>query len=77
MSVVSVVTFSEHACVVQYFTAANDSLRIDGLAALLLGSGAPIATTLLHELNRGGGRYGLATMCIGMGQGIATIFERV
>jgi 3-oxoadipyl-CoA thiolase len=39
-------------------------------------SGARITTTLLHELKRRGGRYGLATMCIGMGQGIATIFER-
>ena len=39
-------------------------------------SGARIATTLLHELKRRGGRYGLATMCIGMGQGIATIVER-
>jgi acetyl-CoA acetyltransferase family protein len=39
-------------------------------------SGARIATTLLHELRRSGGRYGLATMCIGVGQGIATIFER-
>lgn len=40
-------------------------------------SGARIATTLLHELRRSGGRYGLATMCIGVGQGIATIFERM
>lgn len=40
-------------------------------------SGARISTTLLHELKRRGGRYGLATMCIGMGQGIATIFERI
>jgi 3-oxoadipyl-CoA thiolase len=40
-------------------------------------SGARIATTLLHELRRRDGRYGLATMCIGVGQGIATIFERV
>ncbi len=39
-------------------------------------SGARIATTLVHELRRTGGRYGLATMCIGVGQGIATIFER-
>jgi 3-oxoadipyl-CoA thiolase len=39
-------------------------------------SGARIATTLLHELGRRGGRYGMATMCIGVGQGIATIFER-
>ena len=40
-------------------------------------SGARLATTLIHELRRRGGRYGLASMCIGMGQGIATIFERV
>jgi 3-oxoadipyl-CoA thiolase len=40
-------------------------------------SGARLATTLLHELRRRGGRYGLATMCIGVGQGIATIFERM
>jgi len=40
-------------------------------------SGARIATTLLHELRRRGGRYGLATMCIGVGQGIATLFESV
>jgi 3-oxoadipyl-CoA thiolase len=40
-------------------------------------SGARIATTLLHELRRRGGRYGLATMCIGVGQGISTIFERL
>jgi 3-oxoadipyl-CoA thiolase len=40
-------------------------------------SGARIATTLLHELRRRAGRYGLATMCIGVGQGIATVFERV
>jgi 3-oxoadipyl-CoA thiolase len=40
-------------------------------------SGARIATTLLHELRRRGGRFGLATMCIGAGQGIATVFERV
>lgn len=40
-------------------------------------SGARIATTLLHEMRRRGGRYGLATMCIGVGQGISTIFERI
>ncbi len=40
-------------------------------------SGARIATTLLHELRRRGARYGMATMCIGVGQGIATIFERI
>jgi acetyl-CoA C-acetyltransferase len=40
-------------------------------------SGAFIATKLIYELHRTGGRYGLATMCIGGGQGIAVIFERL
>ena len=40
-------------------------------------SGARILTTLVHELVRREGRYGLATMCIGVGQGIATVIERV
>lgn len=40
-------------------------------------SGARIMTTLLHEMKKRGSRYGLATMCIGVGQGIATIVERV
>jgi len=40
-------------------------------------TGAIITVKLVHELHRTGGRYGLATMCIGGGQGIAAIFERV
>lgn len=40
-------------------------------------SGARILTTLVHELRRRGGGYGLATMCIGVGQGIATIVEGI
>jgi 3-oxoadipyl-CoA thiolase len=40
-------------------------------------SGARLMTMLVHELGRRGGRYGLATMCIGVGQGIATVVERV
>jgi len=40
-------------------------------------SGARLITMLSHELRRTGGRYGLATMCIGVGQGIATIVERI
>ena len=40
-------------------------------------SGARLAGTVLHELRRRQGRYALATMCVGVGQGIATIFERV
>jgi acetyl-CoA C-acetyltransferase len=40
-------------------------------------TGAILVTKLVHELHRSGGRYGLATMCIGGGQGIATIWERI
>jgi 3-oxoadipyl-CoA thiolase len=40
-------------------------------------SGARLATTLLHEMRRRGVRYGLATMCIGVGQGIAAVFEAI
>lgn len=39
-------------------------------------SGARIVATLLHEMELRQARYGLATMCIGVGQGIATVFER-
>jgi acetyl-CoA acetyltransferase family protein len=38
-------------------------------------SGARLAVTLLHELRRRGGRYGIATMCVGVGQGQAALFE--
>ena len=40
-------------------------------------TGARLLTSLLHELERTGGRFGLQTMCIGFGQGIATIIERI
>ncbi|WP_339146326.1 MULTISPECIES: 3-oxoadipyl-CoA thiolase [unclassified Sutcliffiella] len=40
-------------------------------------SGARILTTLVHEMNKRDARYGLATMCVGVGQGIATIVERL
>jgi acetyl-CoA C-acetyltransferase len=40
-------------------------------------TGAIIATKAIHELHRTGGRYALTTMCIGGGQGIAAIFERI
>ena len=40
-------------------------------------SGARLTATLLHEMRRRGARYGLATMCIGVGQGIAAVFESV
>jgi 3-oxoadipyl-CoA thiolase len=60
-----------------------DPLRVNvNGGAIALGhplgcSGARLMTTLLYELERRGGRYGLATMCIGVGQGIATIVERL
>jgi 3-oxoadipyl-CoA thiolase len=56
-------------------------VNIDG-GAIALGhplgmSGARLMTSLVHGLRRTGGRYGLATMCIGVGQGIATVVERL
>ncbi|MGN6720346.1 MAG: thiolase family protein [Candidatus Binatia bacterium] len=58
-----------------------DKLNVNG-GAIALGhplgcSGARLVTTLLHEMRKRGSRYGLATMCIGVGQGIATVFERM
>jgi acetyl-CoA C-acetyltransferase len=38
-------------------------------------SGARLTVTLLHELRRRAGRYGIATMCVGVGQGQAALFE--
>ncbi len=40
-------------------------------------SGARLVVSLVHELRRRGGRYGLATLCVGVGQGQAALFERV
>ena len=58
-----------------------DKVNLNG-GAIALGhplgmSGGRLITMLAHELRRTGGRYGLATMCIGVGQGIATVIERV
>jgi 3-oxoadipyl-CoA thiolase len=58
-----------------------NKLNVNG-GAIALGhplgcSGARMMTTLVHEMQKRGSRYGLATMCIGVGQGIATIVERV
>jgi 3-oxoadipyl-CoA thiolase len=39
-------------------------------------SGARLVVSLLHELGRRNGRYGLATLCVGVGQGVAALFER-
>jgi acetyl-CoA C-acetyltransferase len=59
----------------------EDRLNVNG-GAIALGhplgcSGARLAGTLVRELRRRKGRYGIATMCVGVGQGLATVFERV
>ncbi|MBS0314535.1 MAG: 3-oxoadipyl-CoA thiolase [Proteobacteria bacterium] len=62
---------------------ADDDERVNpngGAIALghpLGASGARLATTAVNELHRRGGRYALCTMCIGVGQGIAVVLERV
>ncbi|MBD0318414.1 MAG: acetyl-CoA C-acyltransferase [Thermoleophilia bacterium] len=57
-----------------------DRVNVNG-GAIALGhplgmSGARLVVTLLHELRRRGGRYGLATLCVGVGQGQAALFAR-
>ena len=59
---------------------ADEILNVNG-GAIALGhplgcSGARISTTLIHEMKKRNLKYGVATMCIGLGQGVATIFER-
>ncbi|MBT9549974.1 MAG: 3-oxoadipyl-CoA thiolase [Hydrogenophaga sp.] len=62
---------------------ADDDARVNpngGAIALghpLGASGARLATTAINQLHRSGGRYALCTMCIGVGQGIAVVLERV
>ena len=76
------IAFAAQACAV------NQELNLDPAkvnpngSGIALGhpvgaTGAIIATKAIHELHRIGGRYALVTMCIGGGQGIAAIFERV
>ncbi|HNJ09775.1 MAG TPA: 3-oxoadipyl-CoA thiolase, partial [Plasticicumulans sp.] len=61
----------------------DDSTRVNpngGAIALghpLGASGARLVMTALHQLERSGGRLGLATMCVGVGQGVALAIERV
>jgi 3-oxoadipyl-CoA thiolase len=59
----------------------EERLNVNG-GAIALGhplgcSGARLATTLVRELRRRRGRYGIATLCVGVGQGLATVFESV
>ena len=67
------------ACI-QQLELPRDRVNVRG-GALAIGhplgaSGARIATTLLHAMRDRGAQFGLATMCVGLGQGVATIFER-
>jgi len=59
----------------------EEKLNVNG-GAIALGhplgcSGARLTTTLVRELRRRGGKFGVATMCVGVGQGLATVFETV
>ena len=59
----------------------DDKVNLHG-GAIALGhpfgcSGTRISTTLLNVMQQNDGEFGLATMCIGMGQGISTVFERL
>ena len=69
--------------VVRELGIADDDARVNpngGAIAIghpLGASGARLATTALRQLERSGGRYGVASMCIGVGQGIAMLIERV
>ena len=58
----------------------EERLNVNG-GAIALGhplgcSGARLATTLAWELRRRGGRYGIAALCVGVGQGVATVIEK-
>ena len=71
---------SQSLAVVRELGLDPEKVNVNG-GAIALGhplgmSGARLVVTLLHELRRRGGRYGLATLCVGVGQGQAALFER-
>jgi len=71
---------SQALAVVRELGVDEERLNVNG-GAIAIGhplgmSGARLVVTLLHELRRRQGRYGLATMCVGVGQGQAALFER-
>jgi 3-oxoadipyl-CoA thiolase len=70
---------SQSLAVVRELELDEDKVNVNG-GAIAIGhplgmSGARLVVSLVHELRRRGGRYGLATMCVGVGQGQAAIFE--
>jgi 3-oxoadipyl-CoA thiolase len=71
---------SQSLAVVRELGLDEEKVNVNG-GAIALGhplgmSGARLVVSLLHELRRRGGRYGLATLCVGVGQGVAAVFER-
>ena len=71
---------SQSLAVVRELGLDEERVNVNG-GAIALGhplgmSGARLVVSLLHELRRRDGRYGLATMCVGVGQGAAALFER-
>jgi acetyl-CoA acetyltransferase family protein len=71
---------SQSLAVVRELGLDSEKVNVNG-GAIALGhplgmSGARLVVSLLHELRRRGGRYGLATLCVGVGQGQAALFER-
>jgi len=71
---------SQSLAVVRDLALDEERVNVNG-GAIAIGhplgmSGARLVVSLLHELRRRGGRYGLATMCVGVGQGQAALFER-
>ena len=71
---------SQSLAVIRELGLDSEKVNVNG-GAIALGhplgmSGARLVVSLLHELRRRGGRYGLATLCVGVGQGQAALFER-
>jgi len=71
---------SQSLAVVRDLGLDEDKVNVNG-GAIAIGhplgmSGARLVVSLLHELRRRDGRYGLATLCVGVGQGVAALFER-
>jgi 3-oxoadipyl-CoA thiolase len=71
---------SQSLAVIRELALDPEKVNVNG-GAIALGhplgmSGARLVVSLLHELRRRGGRYGLATLCVGVGQGQAALFER-
>ncbi|MBA2740876.1 MAG: acetyl-CoA C-acyltransferase [Actinobacteria bacterium] len=71
---------SQSLVVIRELGLGEERVNVNG-GAIALGhplgmSGARLVVSLLHELRRRDGRYGLATLCVGVGQGVAALFER-